>query len=87
MTEWFRRKSKNIKTFDKRDTKAGEWQKCPECNEFIYKTVLKTNYYVCPNCTYHYRLNCDEYIKLLIDCKSIMISNLSFINIIIIFTR
>ena len=67
MTEWFRRKSKNIKTFDKRDTKAGEWQKCPECNEFIYKTVLKTNYYVCPNCTYHYRLNCDEYIRLLID--------------------
>ena len=67
MTEWFRRKSKNIKTFDKRDTKPGEWQKCPECNEFIYKTVLKTNYYVCPNCTYHYRLNCNEYIRLLID--------------------
>jgi len=67
MTEWFRRKSKNIKTFDKRDTKVGEWQKCPECNEFIYKTVLKSNYYVCPSCTYHYRLNSDEYIKLLID--------------------
>ena len=67
MAEWFRRKSKNIKTFDKRDTKAGEWQKCPECNEFIYKSVLKQNFYVCSNCSYHYRLNCDDYIKLLID--------------------
>ena len=45
MAEWFRRKSKNIKTFDKRDTKAGDWQKCPECNDFIYKSVLKSN---CP---------------------------------------
>ena len=67
MAEWFRRKSKNIKTFDKRDTKVGEWQKCPECNEFIYKSELKKNYYVCTNCSYHYRLNCDDYIKLLID--------------------
>ena len=67
MTEWFRRKSKNIKTFDKRDTKAGEWQKCPECSEFIYKTVLKANFYVCGNCSYHYRLNSSDYIKLLID--------------------
>ena len=67
MTEWFRRKSKNIKTFDKRDTKAGDWQKCPECSEFIYKTVLKDNFYVCSNCSYHYRLNSSDYIKLLID--------------------
>ena len=67
MTEWFRRKSKNIKTFDKRDTKAGDWQKCPECSEFIYKTVLKDNFYVCNNCSYHYRLNSSDYIKLLLD--------------------
>lgn len=67
MPEWFRRKTKNIKTFDKRDTRQGDWQKCPNCNEFIYKTVLKSTYYVCNNCSYHYRLNCNEYIKLLID--------------------
>ena len=67
MTEWFRRKSKNIKTFDKRDTKAGDWQKCPECNDFVYKSVLESNYSVCPSCSYHYRLSCNGYIKLLID--------------------
>ena len=43
MTEWFRRKSKNIKTFDKKDTREGEWKKCPECDEFIFKKVLENN--------------------------------------------
>ena len=38
MPEWFRRKTKNITTFDKKDTREGEWRKCPKCNEFIYKT-------------------------------------------------
>ena len=36
MTEWFRRKSDKIKTFDKRDTKQGQWQKCPSCSEVLY---------------------------------------------------
>ena len=67
MTQWFRRKGKNIKTFDKRDTREGEWQKCPNCGEFIFKSVLISNFYVCNSCKYHYRLGCDDYIKLFID--------------------
>ena len=55
MTEWFRRKSKNIKTFDKRDTLEGSWIKCSKCTEMIYRKVLKKNNYVCQNCNYHYR--------------------------------
>ena len=41
MTEWFRRKSKNIKTFYKKDTTEGSWIKCPSCNEVVYKKVLE----------------------------------------------
>ena len=41
MTEWFRRKSKNIKTFYKKDTTEGSWIKCPNCNEVVYKKVLE----------------------------------------------
>ena len=67
MAEWFRRKSKNITTFDKKDTREGEWKKCPQCTEFIFKKVLQSNYYVCTNCKYHYRLESNEYIRLLID--------------------
>tara|TARA_Y100000590_G_scaffold145477_1_gene167312 strand:- start:286 stop:1149 length:864 start_codon:yes stop_codon:yes gene_type:complete len=67
MAEWFRRKSKNIKTFDKKNTREGEWKKCPKCDEFIFKKVLENNYHVCNNCKYHYRLGSDDYIQLLID--------------------
>ena len=44
MTEWFRRKSKNIKTFYKRDTTEGSWLKCPNCDEVLYKKVLESHF-------------------------------------------
>jgi len=67
MTEWFRRKAKNIKTFDKRDTTEGNWIKCPDCTEVLYKKVLENNFSVCSNCNYHFRLNFSKYIKLIAD--------------------
>ena len=67
MTEWFRRKSKNIKTFYKRDTEEGSWLKCPDCDEVLYKKVLEENFSVCNNCDYHFRMNFEKYIHLLID--------------------
>ena len=67
MTEWFRRKSKNIKTFDKRDTTEGNWIKCPSCDEVLYKKVLENNFSVCNNCNYHFRLNFSKYIELICD--------------------
>ena len=67
MTEWFRRKSKNIKTFYKRDTEEGSWLKCPDCDEVLYKKVLEKNFSVCNNCDYHFRMNFEKYIHLLID--------------------
>jgi len=67
MTEWFRRKSKNIKTSYKRDTQEGSWLKCPQCNEVLYKNLLEKNFSVCNNCSYHFRMNSNRYINLLID--------------------
>jgi len=67
MTEWFRRKSKNIKTSFKRDTEEGSWLKCPNCDEVLYKKVLEKNFSVCNNCNYHFRMNFKKYIELLID--------------------
>ena len=43
MTEWFRRKSDKIKTFDKKDTEHGQWQKCPSCSEVLYYKSLENN--------------------------------------------
>lgn len=67
MSEWFRRTSKNIKTFYKRDTQEGSWLKCPDCSEMSYRKVLENKFYVCTNCNYHFRISSDLYIKLLID--------------------
>ena len=40
MAEWFRRQSKKIKTFDKRDTTEGSWLKCPQCQEVFMGKVV-----------------------------------------------
>jgi len=67
MAEWFRRKSKNIKTYYKRDTTEGSWIKCPNCEEVLYKKVLENNFSVCSNCNFHFRLNFSKYIQLISD--------------------
>ena len=67
MTEWFRRKTDKIKTFDKRDTERGQWQKCPNCSEVLYYKTLEDNNFICAVCTYHFRISSKNYFKLLFD--------------------
>ena len=67
MTEWFRRQSAKIKTTDKREIAEGMWMKCPQCQEVLYRTMLEESHYICTNCTYHFRMNSNDYIQLLID--------------------
>ena len=67
MSDWFRRDSKNIKTFNKRDTKEGMWYSCPKCRIVIYKSVLQNNHFVCHECSFHFRITSNDYIKLIID--------------------
>ena len=67
MTEWFRRKSEKIKTFDKREIAEGMWLKCPGCSEVVYRKALLEQNYVCTVCSHHFRISSDEYIRLLAD--------------------
>lgn len=78
MTEWFRRKSEKIKTFDKREIAEGMWIKCPGCTEVVYRKTLSEQNYVCISCSHHFRITSSDYIDLLIDnsnfkefCKNI----------------
>jgi acetyl-CoA carboxylase carboxyl transferase subunit beta len=78
MTEWFRRKSEKIKTFDKREIEEGIWIKCPGCTEVVYRKTLSEQNYVCVSCSHHFRITSSDYIDLLIDnnnftefCKNI----------------
>ncbi|MBI65810.1 MAG: acetyl-CoA carboxylase carboxyl transferase subunit beta [Candidatus Marinimicrobia bacterium] len=69
MSDWFRRKTKNIQTINRKDIKEGSWIKCNECSIMIYKNVLKDNFYVCHECNYHFRIPSNIYIDILIDNK------------------
>ena len=67
MTEWFRRKSQNIKTSSKRDTKEGMWIKCPSCGEVVYSNLLTNSFNLCPSCSHHFHFSSSQYIDLLLD--------------------
>ena len=41
MAEWFRRQSAKIKTTDKLEIVEGTWLKCPQCQEVLYRKMLK----------------------------------------------
>jgi acetyl-CoA carboxylase carboxyl transferase subunit beta len=67
MTEWFRRKSEKIKTFDKREIAEGMWLKCPGCSEVVYRKALQEQNYVCIGCSHHFSITSSDYINLLVD--------------------
>lgn len=45
----------------------GLWEKCPECDEIIYKKDIEQNLKKCPHCDYYFALTAKERIALLID--------------------
>lgn len=63
-------KTPRIKTqVSQRTSKVPEglWIKCQKCGEILQTKVLKDNFQVCPECTYHFRLTAAERIALLTD--------------------
>ena len=67
MTEWFRRKTAKITTFNKKDIEKGKWQKCLNCGEVLFTGTLIKKYYICSNCNYHLRMPSYLYKELLLD--------------------
>ncbi len=67
MTEWFRRKTAKITTFNKKDIEEGKWQKCSNCGEVLFTGTLIKKFYICSNCGYHLRMPSYLYKNLLID--------------------
>jgi len=45
----------------------GLWVKCEGCREIIYSKELERNLKICPKCGYHFRIDVDERIALLLD--------------------
>jgi acetyl-CoA carboxylase carboxyl transferase subunit beta len=64
---WFRKEKTRLQAGDRRDLPGELWQKCPQCNEILYREKLRENWNVCPSCGHHLRLPADGYVELLID--------------------
>jgi len=52
---------------EKKDIPDGVWTKCKGCGEIITVAALTRNFWICPKCTYHFRIKGQEYIKLILD--------------------
>jgi len=64
---WFKRKNKNVSTIEKKSIPDGLWEKCPSCDEILFKNEMKKNLMVCHHCQYHFRLYPEDYLKIIFD--------------------
>ena len=64
---WFKRKEKKLKDSEKKSIPDGLWDKCPSCDEIIYRPELEKKLSVCHHCNHHFRISPDTYVNLLLD--------------------
>ena len=67
---WFKRKEKKIKSPEKKEIPDGLWEKCPSCEEVLYRPEIDKNLSVCHHCNYHFRVKPKVYLDLLLDDNS-----------------
>ncbi len=65
--EWFRKAKEGLTRQEKKEIPDGLWSKCTACGEIIYTRQLEANFWVCPNCQFHFRISSRKYIKMLLD--------------------
>lgn len=49
------------------DIPEDKWIKCPKCKEIIYKSTYNKAMYVCPYCSYYFRMSAYDRVKSIID--------------------
>jgi acetyl-CoA carboxylase carboxyl transferase subunit beta len=66
---WFKKEKTPKQPHAERRLKMPEglWVKCSACKEMVYKKEVTLNANVCPKCNYHFRINAEERIKMLLD--------------------
>jgi len=70
---WFKRdrpeddKLPKLDDSQRRVRTEGLWQKCEGCRQIIWKKELEDNWYVCPKCGVHSRMDAVTRLKLLLD--------------------
>ena len=51
----------------KRKVPEGLWDKCPNCNQVLYKSELERNLQVCTKCSHHMRISARQRINFFLD--------------------
>jgi len=64
---WFRKPKKRLQAGERRDLPADVFDKCPRCDEILYRVRLEQNHNVCPSCSYHLRIDAESYLRILLD--------------------
>jgi acetyl-CoA carboxylase carboxyl transferase subunit beta len=64
---WFRKEKKPLRSAERRDVAADVFTKCKGCGEILYREKLAQNLEVCPTCGFHFRIDADAYVELLVD--------------------
>ena len=71
--DWFANRQKSeppLQPQQEREIADGLWTKCQACGMLAYTKDLRSNQMVCPECSYHYRVDSDERIRQLIDADT-----------------
>ncbi len=55
---------------DKKEIKAEVWKKCDKCAETLHIAQLEKNLWVCPKCSFHFRISAKKYIEILFEENS-----------------
>lgn len=65
---WFKKEKKPFETTeDKRVRTEGLWTKCEGCRQIIWKKDLEANWNVCPRCSFHFKIDANTRLRLLLD--------------------
>ncbi len=63
MPEWLRKRREKKPPVED----ASLWERCPGCNEMLYRKDLDANLWVCTRCGYHFRMHAFDRIDSLVD--------------------
>ncbi|HVM75827.1 MAG TPA: acetyl-CoA carboxylase, carboxyltransferase subunit beta [Candidatus Saccharimonadales bacterium] len=70
---WFKRDKKAIEQptppEERRVRTEGLWVKCESCRAIVFRKDLEENLLVCPKCQFHFRMNANQRLTLLLDGK------------------
>ncbi len=65
---WFRREQTPLVPREQESrVPEGLWLKCTSCKEILYRKDVVKNLFVCPKCSFHFRISARERLELLFD--------------------